>query len=762
MSPSSRAAIRFVIALFLAQTFVNAVAVPHPHIHKVLDPRQVVSLPVIERQEPTEPPRTNVFDAIVNLFKGSNGWQVVQDFWMKLFGGSNNNDNTGNPTVTIVPTPGASETPIDVISAIGSIISEAATATDSFTVALPSPTAEKSDDIMSILPIYPITTAIELFSTEEPSIPSELVSELLSGASSAGPVPTDIPIVVVVPPIEFNSTALPGPTDVPVVVVIPSVETNSTEVSIELPVGTAPIVTGPVVVVPIATGTPLFPLENGTSVLPLPGTEVPVVVIVPTGISSPIEANASVSAGVNVTVSLTTTLGVTVTVDPIDIGTVIPSVGTGLPITLSEVGPYVNATTISPTLVLVTGTGDVGTISPTAIIEPISAPFANATTAIAPIGTGTGIVIIGTAVTSISPISTIVLGTGTGIDDATAVLPIGTDLPAFPNTTAIEVVIEPTIILSTAPAVTISGAPVVSDVTGGIYADTTTVTVTNFITPSGFVPEVTALPVETDIDTAAAPAGTIIIVQGPGAVLPNATLTVTKDATLPITLPALTELPVEITEVPSILPAEPTELPSILPAPVVNGTDLAPLATISTEFPALPIETVEPIITEPIPSDAPIVDLPGEPLIPTLPTPVDTVLPVDTTLPAPSILPIEEVPASVPVESIIPIVPIASLVPVVEAPTTTIELPVPALTLEAGTATTVLPVVPVVPVQASAAAAVSAGVGVAAVPVLPTVPQIPTSPLPALPNLLAPVAAVVSAVVQPVNALVGGGRRPPQ
>lgn len=197
MSPSSRAAIRFVIALFLAQTFVNAVAVPHPHIHKVLDPRQVVSLPVIQRQEPTEPPRTNVFDAIVNLFKGSNGWQVVQDFWTKLFGGSNNNENTGNPTVTIVTIPGASGTPIDVISAIGSIVSEAATATDPFTVALPSPTAEKSDDIMSILPIYPIKTAIELFPTEEPSIPSELVSELLSGASSAGPVPTDIPLSLI-------------------------------------------------------------------------------------------------------------------------------------------------------------------------------------------------------------------------------------------------------------------------------------------------------------------------------------------------------------------------------------------------------------------------------------------------------------------------------------------------------------------------------------------------------------------------------------
>jgi hypothetical protein len=761
MSSSSRAAIRFVIALFLAQTFVNAVAVPHPHIHKVLDPRQVVSLPVIQREEPTEPPYTNVFDAFVDLLKVRTGLQVVQDFFKKLFGGSDDNGNTGNPTVTIVPTPGASETPIDIISAINSFVSEAATATNSFTVALPSATAEESDGIMSILPIYPITTAIELFPTEEPSIPTELISELLSEASSAGPVPTDIPIVVVGSPVEANSTALPGSTDVPVVVVIPSVDTNSTEVSIELPVGTAPIVTGPVVVVPIATATPLFPLENGTSVVPLPGTEVPVVVIVPTGISSPIEANASVAAGVNVTVSLTTTLGVTVTVDPIDIGTVIPSVGTGLPITLSEVGPYINATTISPTLVLVTGTGDVGTISPTAIIEPISAPFANATTAIAPIGTGTGIVIIGTAIPSI-PISSIVLGTGTGIDDATAVLPIGTDLPAFPNTTAIEVVIEPTIVLSTAPAVSISGAPVVSDVAGAIYANTTTVTVTNFITPSGFVPEVTALPVETDIDTAAVPAGTIIIVQGPGAVLPNATLTVTRDATLAITLPAPTELPVEVTEVPSILPAEPTELPSILPAPVVNGTDLAPLATISAEFPALPIETVEPIVAEPVPSDAPIVDLPGEPLIPTLPAPVDTALPIDTALPAPSILPIEEVPAPVPVESIIPIVPVASLVPIVEAPTTTIEIPVPALTLEAGAATTFLPVVPVVPVQASAAAAVSAGVGVAAVPVVPTIPRIPTSPLPVLPNLLAPVAAAVSAVVQPVNVLVGGSRRPPQ
>ncbi|KAF3002663.1 hypothetical protein E8E13_009577 [Curvularia kusanoi] len=863
MSPSSRAAIRFVIALFLAQTFVNAVAVPHPHIHKVLDPREVVSLPVVERQEPA-PESKNVFDAIIDTLKGYNGWQVFQDFFRKLFSGESPSDNgTTPPVITVptiaLPTPAASETPIDVISAIVSIISEAVTATDSFSVALPSPTdAEESDGIMSILPIFPITTAIELFPTEEPSIPTELLSETsLAPEVTDIPVvvvppvnttdiiePSDVPIVVVIPPVEANATGIAGPT-VPVVVVVPTGivspveanasvsagvgvgvnvtipsgtapiidifptdELNSTAVAgptapivivvptvdvnasgIALPtgiVGTAPIVTGPIIIGPIATETPLFPIDNATSVIPFPGTEIPV--IIPTGISSPIEANASVSAGVNAsislgvnaTISLTTTVGVTVTLEPVGTGV---SVGTGLPITLTEIGPFANASTIAPTLPLVTGTGveigTIGTIVPTISVEPIDAPYGNGTSVVAPIGTGIAIIGTGilpsngTAVVSIEPIETIPLGTGiigtgiigTGIDEATAALPIGTDLPTFPNTTAIEVVVEPTIILGTgtAPAVgTISAAPIVSAVTGGLYGNTTTITVTNIITPPGF-PILT-----TGIDTAVAPAGTIIIIPGPDneAVLPNTTITVNAgaDATvLPveITDASILPLPVNATAVPSILPAPVnvtelpivTEAPSILPAPVsLNISDLAPIAPVTAEFPAIPIETVTavgPIIDEPIPSDAPVVEFPGEPIIPTLPTPAEetpVASPVDTATPI--VLP--------------PIIPIESLVPV-ESPTTTIAIPVPALTLEAPSLpavpasasaaadVSILPVVPVLPVAVSASVAASVSAAAAATPAVPVVPVVPAIPaIPAIPSIPAiPAIPAVPAVPSP-------------
>lgn len=817
MSPSSRAAIRFVIALFLAQTFVNAVAVPHPHIHKVLDPRQVVSLPVVERQEPAEPEYKNVFDAIIDTLKGYNGWQVVQDFFGKLFSGPapEDDDNDNVPSIIVVPTPGASETPVDVISIIASVISEAVTATEPVVV-LPSPTdAEESDGIMSILPIFPITTAIELFPTEEPSIPTELISELRP-ETTAAPEATDAPIVVVIPALNsteaagptapivvvipaVNSTEVAGPT-APIVVVIPTVEANSTDVGIALPteilppVGTAPIVTGPVVIAPIATETPLFPIENGTSVAPLPGTDVPVVVIVPTGISSPIEANASVSADANVTVSLTSTVGVTVTLEPSLIGTGIASVGTGLPITLSEAGPFANATTeLTPTLILVTGTGvSVGTVVPTVAVDPIGAPFANssaAATAVAPVGTG--VIIIGTgilpsngtAATSIEPIETIVLGTGiigtgvvgtaisgTGSPDATAVAPIGTDLPLFPNSTAVEIVVEPTFVLGTgtAPAGTISAAPVPSEISAPLYANTTTTTVVNIITPSAIL--------ATGVETAAAPAGTIIIIPGPDneAVLPNVTITVnaSADATISVAVPIITDAtilpaPVNITDA-SILPApvnatelpiEATEVPSILP---ISVTDLAPVVPVETEFPTLPIESVTavgPIIDEPIPTDEPVVEFPGEPIIPTLP--------VEEPTPA----------------LIVPIVPIESLVPV-EEPTTTIAIPVPALTLEVSPSP-VAPVIPLVPVAAvSASAAASVVVSpipvvpiapvvpvVPAAPVVPAIssvpapPRIPTFPIPVNP-LAAPVASVVAAVapvVSPVLApLRPGARFPPQ
>lgn len=702
MSPiRSRAAIRFVIALFLAQTFVNAVAVPHPHLHKVTDARQVVSLPLVVRQEPAESEPQNVFDAIVDTLKSYNGWQVFTDFFRKLFGNPPEDDNTE-------PTP--------VVSAIQSLISDIASITEPVVIIPPGPTevpeeTTTDEGMMTILPIFPITTAIELFPTEEPSLPSELISELL-------PETTEVPVVVV-PPFEANSTE--------VVIALPTGV-------LTVPLVTAPIVTGPVDVAPIATEAP-FPIDNSTIAAPLPGTDVPVIVIIPTGISSPIEANVSASAVIDVTVSLTSTLGLTVTVEPTLIGTGVASVGTGLPVTFTELPLFLNATDIVPTVILATGTGDVvGTIVPTLAVEPISAPFANSTsdiaTAVAPIGTiviGTGVQ-IGTAVSSILPVETVVLGTGivgtgiipTGTGEATAVAPIGTDLPLFPNTTAVEIVIEPTFVLGTgtAPAVgTISAAPIASDTSGGIYANTTTTTITNIVTPS--------VVLGTGIDTAVAPAGTIVVIPGPDStdvLFPNITITLnaTADATLSVVLPVATDLPVETSDV------------------------LAPIAPIVTGFPVIPIETVTPVASiDIIPSDAPVVEFPGQPILPPLP-PIEeptAALPIIPIAPVvePTTLPVIPVPVEAPTAlPVIPIAPIVSVAPVVE-PTPEILPIIPIPSVDASAAPTALPIVPIVPVVPDTAPTVIAPVPIVA-------PSVVASPLPIIPIIPAPVAPIPTAV----------------
>ena len=723
----SRAAIRFVVALFLAQTFVNAVAVPHahPHIHKVLDPRQVVSLQFVERQEPAEPESRNVFDAIVDTLRSYNGWQIFQDFFRKLFNNpppAEDDDDTGdNATSTIVfPTPDASETPVDIVSIIESIINEVVTATEPVVV-VPSPTdapeSSATDGIMSILPIFPITTAIELFPTGEPAIPTELISEL-SPETTEAPESTDVPVVVVVPPFVANSTD--------VGVALPT--------GISLPVDTAPIVTGPVEVAASATAIPIFPIDNGTVLAPLPGTDVPVVVILPTGISSPIEANVSASAEVNATVSLTSTIDLTITVEPTLIGTNVPSVGTGLPITFTEEGLYANATAITPTLVLVTGTADaVETIVPTLAVEPIDAPYVNAsdaTTTAAPIGTGivvlgTGVQ-VGTIVTSIEPVETIILGTGivgTGTGEAIAVAPVETALPLFANTTAVEIVVEPTFVLGTgtAPAGTISAAPIATEVSDVVYANTTTTTITNTITPS--------LVLATGVETAVAPAGTIVIVPGPDStdlVFPNVTIVVNSstDATLSIPIPIITDLPVE------------------------NVTVVSP-------------------ILDPIPSDAPVVEFPGEPTttffvpvpaltLDALPSVADTASAsvAATIAPVLPIIPIPTVDASVaagvsilPAFDVAPAVATASAVavpvPVVPVPSVEAVPAVPAISVDVPAIPAVdVPAIPAVDVPAIPAVDALVAPAATDVPVVPTAPIIPTLPI-------APLTPPVGPAIQP-------------
>jgi hypothetical protein len=702
----SRAAIRFIVALFLAQTFVNAVAVPHPHIHKVLDPRQVVSLPVVPRQEAEEPEPKNVFDSIVDILKSYNGWEVFTDFFKKIFADNSPDDDDA-------PDSEASST-VDVISVIESIINDIVSVTEP-AVVVPSgtsptdaPEASTTEEaVFSILPIFPITTAIELYPTGEQPVPSELLSEPLPETTEA-PEAT-APIVVVIPPVEANSTE--------VIVALP------TEV-LTVPIVTAPIVTGPVEVAPSATDLPPFPVENSTIVAAIPSDGVPVVVILPTGISSPIDANASASAEVNSTISLTSTVDVTVTIEPTLIGTDVASVGTGLPVTFSEVPIFSNETAITPTVVLVTGTGDaIGTIAPTLSLEPISAPFANVSddaTAVAPIGTG--VIVVGTGVlestgiASVEPVETIVLGTGTGA--ATAVAPVDTALPPFVNTTAVEVVIEPTFVLGTgtAPAVgTISAAPIASEATDAAWVNTTTTTITNIVTPSLIL--VTG--VESAVDaTGTSPPGTIVVIPGPentDVLFPNITITVnaTADATLSVEFPFATELPLG--------PVDVTLAP------------IAPIPTVSDEFPAIPIETVTavgPIIDEPIPSDAPVVEFPGEPIIPTIPAVEEPVItPILPIIPVPTV----EAPASAEASAAaeVSILPVVDVAPA-EDTDAAITAAVPVAVTPVAPAATIVPIVPAAPI-APADSIIPAILPAVAPAVAPAVPAVQPAALPLLP-----------------------------
>jgi hypothetical protein len=592
MSPSySRAAIRLFVAYFLAQSLVNAAAVyPHPHVHQVLSPRQVVSIPVVEAPS-TEDDDVNVFDALINTLKGYNGWQVFQSFFEKLFnGGDNNNDDDDD--VPVIPT-----SSVNVVSVVASIFSEVIAS------------AEPTGEVFSILPVGPLTTAVDLFPTDD--------------------------ITFITP------TATISPVAISVNVTAPTATISPVAISLNVSTPTNPLILTAPLLVP---------------------TEVPVL---------------NVTGELNSTVSLTSTLELTLTIPPLPLATGTGSVGTGLP--LSDAGSvfFPNVTTVTPTIVLGTGTG-AATIAPTVVVSPL---FPNGTDVIEPVYSAPTAVSVGTALpssiadalglnatlTNTTTVPVVVFGTG-ALSTASATVSAIVDAGAlFPNVTAgATPAVTQVVALGTGTAVIASAGTIIgsiiSDAAAPLFPNATAV-VPTIISGTG-VALVTAVPLVTapiEVGTV----GTILatpIVDTAAALFPNATTTTTTIVVTPTGFVG--------TAVTAVVEPSSSLITIVAPAPTADGNTtivIVPTPDLSIVSPvSASIEPLLPIVdTFPTPTAAPIV----EPLLPAVSV-VDnaTVLAV---APTPSVALSVGVAAAVPtavVAPLAPVVPIAPLLPAADEP----------------------------------------------------------------------------------------------
>jgi hypothetical protein len=588
MSPSySRAAIRLFVAYFLAQSLVNAAAVyPHPHVHQVLSPRQVVSIPVVEAPSTEDDDDVNVFDALINTLKGYNGWQVFQSFFEKLFNGGDNDDENEEP---LIPT-----SSVNVVSVVASIFSEVIAS------------AEPTGEVFSILPVGPLTTAIELLPTDD------------------------------------------------ITFITPTATISPVAISVNV---TAPTATISPVAISLNVSTPTNPLIL-TAPLVLP-TEVPVL---------------NVTGELNSTVSLTSTLELTLTIPPLPLATGTGSVGTGLP--LSDAGSvfFPNVTTVTPTIVLGTGTG-AATIAPTIVVSPL---FPNGTEIVEPVYSAPTAVSVGTALPSsiadalglnatfanTTTVPVVVFGTG-ALSTASATVSAIVDAGAlFPNVTAgatpavTEVVALGTGTAVIASAGTIIGS-IISDAAAPLFPNATAV-VPTIISGTG-VALVTAVPLVTapiEVGTV----GTILatpIVDTAVALFPNATTTTTTVVITPTGFVG--------TAVTAVVEPSSSLITIVAPAPTADGNTtivIVPSPDLSIVSPvSATIETLLPVVApttvvEPLLPAVSVVD--NATVLAVAPTP-SVAVSVDVAAPVPTAV-------VAPVAPVVPVVPIAPLLPAVDEP----------------------------------------------------------------------------------------------
>ncbi|KAF1851335.1 uncharacterized protein K460DRAFT_329265 [Cucurbitaria berberidis CBS 394.84] len=381
MAPTcSRAGLRLLTSVLVASSIANAAALPH----QVLDPRTPLAQDETAPSPPAESSITpagddpeNVFEELADILNSHTGYQFLRDLIERLFGlRSEEEDPDSTTTTTVYVTP----TPVE--------------ATISATI---TPTTS-TDDVMSILPMYPLTTAINVtlpdpaFSTVSLGEPSSSISEVL-------------------PPFPFNSTSFgPTPTAVSITdsftAILPGTVLDSSSSNATTPISTTRIqltsvliVTATVVPSPFpGTGnpvseaaTPLWP--NATVVTPSPAGS-------GTGAVS-LSAETAIS---NATVTQTPLYPNTTLVIPIVVtipGGPATALNVSLPVSIlptpiSETGSsesaavvsvsgtplYSNTTYVTPTTLAGTGTTAIsaGTISNAPIVNTATPLFPNVTT----------------------------------------------------------------------------------------------------------------------------------------------------------------------------------------------------------------------------------------------------------------------------------------------------------------------------------------------------------------------------------------------
>ena len=344
---SSRAALRLLTTVLLAASIANAVALPVPNAST----DQLPSTSDVEAALAiAATPEDNFFDDVEEGLRSRTGLQILRDFFARLFRWDEPDSSDTGATVTVtvsVVLSSSIATPPGPPSSISTVdVSSEVAPTPEIT-----PTSSSNHDIFSILPVGPMTTAINL----------TLPDPIFSAASS--PVP-------ILPPYPANSSlSLTGPPATAVIITgyfstnpietgipIYNTRTNSTSTVTSEPTSiilvTATIGTGlPLpsdVSAPLWTNSTSVPTPLSTSAVPL-GTDVP---LYPnTTLVVPIIVNATGSAGTVLNVTLPIALPTSTSATS----------GTGLDYgygygSFTQIPPYANATYAAPTGIVGTGT----------------------------------------------------------------------------------------------------------------------------------------------------------------------------------------------------------------------------------------------------------------------------------------------------------------------------------------------------------------------------------------------------------------------
>ncbi|KAH7391132.1 hypothetical protein DE146DRAFT_618974 [Phaeosphaeria sp. MPI-PUGE-AT-0046c] len=324
MSPTcSKAAMRVLISVLLASSVANAAALPH----QVLDARAPAAIQNAElaaeaiqaaASAAAEDP-TNFFENISDELNDRTAWEVFRDFFTRLFG-PRDGDDDAQSTVTVTVTPATPETTTTTVEASASAEASisldiiippghSSVPTEVISDITPTSAAPTNEVVFSILPIGDLSTSINA---------TELTPIFITAPASDIPVPT-ASVIEIIPPFPVDNgttTDVLLPTAVPITgqfsVMIPlvtdipkSATANATEpaetlvgpgLNASAPLGTGiPLVTGVPVIVNLTTPveTLVGPLETD---LPVPAN-----VTVPSGTGvvalPPTPANSSAPAG---------------------------------------------------------------------------------------------------------------------------------------------------------------------------------------------------------------------------------------------------------------------------------------------------------------------------------------------------------------------------------------------------------------------------------------------------------------------------------